>query len=151
MTEEQLKCSDNVVQYIRPRHVLDTDPKDPVDSAAFLWNGKGLGLSINWLEYSKCSTKEHRLGELRSLIHLEMSRNGLLAELNVGTVMSRLANLLGNIKFVRTPSPATKKFPFVDESHCELTGVPHQHASDAIIVSRAIARCVVDTHRARLD
>ena len=149
MTRENLRGEHNVVQYIRPGLILDFPDEGTVDSAAFLWDRRGCGLSVSWLEYSTCPTKDQQLEAIRNLIHRDMSRNGLLAELNVGTVISRVSDKLDDCQFVRTQSPPTERYPWEDPSHCELVGVPPEDAPDALSVSRTIAQCITNTHTAR--
>ena len=105
MTDTELPNSDSVVLYVKPNQLLDDQSGRKVEGFAFVWNGMGDGLSVNWLEYFGCLSKAQQIERVRELIHRSMSRSGGLAELNVGTVLERISDRLDEPRFVHRPSP----------------------------------------------
>ena len=149
MTGEELQDADNVVLYVKPTLVLDAQ-LGQIDGSAFIWNGRGEGLSVNWLECFDNLPKARQLDIIRQLIRLQMRPAGRLAELNVGTVLEHIAAQLDSPRFVRKPLAETAEFE-VDPSHCELVGLPSREEDEimAAVIGEIIANCVADTHPVR--
>ena len=71
MTAQELQDPDNVVLYAKPTLVIDAQ-LGQIDGSAFIWNGRGDGLSVNWLECFGNLPKERQLDTIRQLIRLQM-------------------------------------------------------------------------------
>ncbi len=71
MTAQELQDPDNVVLYAKPTLVIDAQ-LGQIDGSAFIWNGRGDGLSVNWLECFGNLPKERQLDIIRQLIRLQM-------------------------------------------------------------------------------
>ena len=150
MTDTELPDSDNVVLYAKPNQILDDQP-EKVDGSAFVWNGRGEGLSVNWLEYFEDMSRAQQIAEIRRLIHLRMRPTGGLAELNVGTVLERISDELDEPRFVHTPSPPSPPdYPKDDPTHSELMGLPGpDDPVFAAEIGELIAECVSMIHPTR--
>ena len=145
MTVSELHDEANVVRYIRPRAIYEDNT---LDSRAFYLRSGEDGLSVHWLEYFGNLTKEQQLQEIRPLIRLNMSRNGRLAELNVGVTKSYLRQQLGlSLSFERKPLAAEGRYP-ADGSHCEITGLHSSASPEAELIGDLIAECVHALHHA---
>lgn len=151
MSDKEIPNSNNVVMYVKPGHIFDAKSAE-VNGSAFTWNGRGEGLSGNWLEYFVCLSKEEQIEKIRGLIHLCMARNGGLAELNVGTVLEGISEVLDESRFLHRPSPpAPPRHPNPDPTHCELVGLPSQVTDSgmASAIGDMIADCVEAVHNTR--
>ena len=148
MTAQELQDADNVVLYAKPTLVIDAQ-LGQIDGSAFIWNGRGDGLSVNWLECFGNLPKERQLDIIRQLIRLQMRPSGRLAELNVGTVLAHITAQLDSPRFVRKPLAETTDFK-ADPSHCELVGLPSQEEDElkAAEIGEIIANCVASIHPA---
>ena len=146
MTDQALQDADNVVLYAKPTLVIDAQ-LGQVDGSAFIWNGRGDGLSVNWLECFGNLPKERQLDIIRQLIRLNMRLSGRLVELNVGTVLEHITTQLDSPRFVRKPLAATTDFK-ADPSHCELVGLPTREEDEikATEIGEIIANCVTSVH-----
>ena len=151
MTDTELPNSDSVVLYVKPNQLLDDQSGRKVEGFAFVWNGRGEGLSVNWLEYFGCLSKAQQIERVRELIHRSMSRSGGLAELNVGTVLERISDRLDEPRFVHRPSPPSPpRYPKGDPTHCELKGLPEpDDRVFAAEIGDMIAECVSEIHPTR--
>ncbi len=151
MTDQEIPHSDNVVLYAKPS-LVDAQ-LGQVDGSVFVWNGRGSGLSANWLEYFGYLSKEEQIGKVRELIHLQMGPNGKLAELNVGTVLGHISEELDEPRFLHKPSPPNPpKYPQEDPTHCELVGMPIPE--DPVLADKIgdmIALCVTALHKTKED
>ena len=152
MTDTELPDSDSVVLYAKPNQILDDQP-GKVDGSAFIWNGRGEGLSVNWLEYFRSLSKAQQINKVRQLIHRDMRRSGGLAELNVGTVLERVTDELDEPRFVHRPSsPSPPRYPNEDPTHCELAGLPRpDDPVFAAEIGELIAECVSGIHSTRIS
>ena len=150
MTNTELPDSDSVVLYAKPNQILD-DQLGQVDGSVFVWNGRGEGLSVNWLEYLRDLSRAQQIAEIRRLIHLRMRPTGRLAELNVGTVLERISDELDESRFVHRPSPPSPpRYPHEDPTHCELVGLPGpDDPVFAAEIGELIAECVSKIHPTR--
>ena len=153
MTDEELPSSDNVACYARPKHIDDQE-SGRVNGGAFVWNGKGKGLSVNWLEYFRCLSKSEQLDKVRELIHQDMGTTGRLAEFNVGAAVQHISIvLLEEPRFLHRPSPPEPdRHPKADPTHCELVGLPSR-SDDPRLASKIgdlIAECVSASHATKI-
>ncbi len=150
MTDTELPNSDSVVLYAKPNQILDDQP-GKVDGSAFVWKGRGEGLSVNWLEYFRSLSKAQQIDKVRQLIHLRMRPTGGLAELNVGTVLERVSDELDEPRFVHRPTPPSPpEYPNENPTHSELVGLPRpDERVFAAEIGELIAECVSRIHSTR--
>lgn len=146
MTDQELQNADNVVLYAKPTLVIDAQ-LGQIDGSAFTWNGRGDGLSVNWLECFGNLPKAQQLDTIRRLIRLNMRPSGRLAELNVGVVIQNIAAELESPRFVRRPLAETAEFE-ADPSYCELAGLPSLEEDEvkAAEIGEIIANCIASVH-----
>ena len=81
MTDTELPNSDSVVLYAKPNQILDDQP-GKVDGSAFVWKGRGEGLSVNWLEYFG-PDRAISIQQIRQVIRITLRPNGRFAVLGV--------------------------------------------------------------------
>lgn len=150
MSDKEIPNSNNVIIYAKPGQVLDANSAQ-VDGSVFEWNGKGAGLSANWLEYFISLPKDEQIAKIRCLIHYDMRPTGGLAELNVGTVLKWLTEELDDPRFLHRPSPPDPpKHPKPDPTHCELSGMPlRDDRIRAAKIGEMIAECVEAVHKTK--
>ena len=141
MTGADLSDSDNVVRYIRPRLV----DNGVVDGSAFTLREGESGLSVHWIESVSNDDTERQVAAVRELIRLTMSRNGVLAELNVGATKLALHERLGYVRFTHKPLDAGEGY-VADPSHSEIEGLPLYGSPDAALIGDMIAECITQLH-----
>jgi hypothetical protein len=142
MTNPELELPDNhnVVRYVGFTGLRDNGR---VDGSQFCPSPGSHGLSVNWLEYFDCPTKEQQIAGIRRLIHRTRGRKAVFAEINVGDVRSYLANELSTVRFVNTPAQPNCRFPDPDPTHCDIMGLPPAEAGDgALVIGDMIAKRV---------
>jgi hypothetical protein len=110
-----------------------------VTSAAFqLRRGREEFLSVNWLEFFVAATRAARVRLLRELLvrKLNLSRNGLLAFLPIGSVRELS-------RFPGTQSVLVEHHPSeTDPSHAGIHVAPEHEIATAV----ALANLVEETH-----
>lgn len=150
MSDNEIPNSNNVVMYVKPGQILSAKSAC-VNGNAFDWDGKGEGLSGNWLEYFICLPRDEQIDKIRRLIHLQMKPKGGLAELNVGAVLKCISEELTNPRFLHRPSPsAPPRHPNPDPTHCELVGMPSpDDPVRASAIGDMIAECVEAVHETK--
>ena len=99
MTGDDIPDEDHVLRYARPTDVLDTDVGG-LNCSAFQLRRDEEGLSVNWLEYFANLPRIEQVDRVRGLIRLTLSRNGALAELDVGRTRAYVDDA---IRFVHDP------------------------------------------------
>ena len=154
MTDKELPSSDNVVCFARPKHIDDQET-GRVNGVAFLWNGKGEGLSVNWLEYFRCLSKSQQLDKVRDLIHRDMAKTGRLAEFNVGATVQHVSGVLSEKpRFLHRPTdPDPPRHPKADPTHCELAGLPSRYDDPRLAskIGDLIAECISASHATQVE
>ena len=149
MNDQEIPHSHNVVLYAKPTQIVDMGAAK-MTPIAFKWDGRGDGLSANWLEYFGTLTKDEQLDKIRKLIHRQMATTGGLAEMNVGDVVKHLSEELDDPRFLHRPSPAQPpRHLKQDPTHCELAGLPQPGDLLAETISDMIAECVSEIHPTR--
>ena len=81
---------------------------------------------------------------VRALSRMTMSKNGRLAELNVGSSRAKTRDAC-ELRFVRHSLPAEGGHP-EDPSHCEITGLPAYGSSQAAVIGDLLADTVTETY-----
>jgi hypothetical protein len=85
MKGDEIFDQDHVSRYCSPIHAPDGN----IQATAFMLRQVDENLSVNWLEYFKCSSRESEIAELRKVYsakNLIIKVNGKIAVLNVGEV-----------------------------------------------------------------
>ena len=144
MAIKHLIAESNVVRYCRPSSVHQDGS---VGGEAFQLRPSEAGLSVHWLQSFQGVTKDQQLDQVRRLSRLTMSRNGRLAELQVGRVLQRASSAVPGLSFVHSPLVAEAGYA-ADPSHSEIRGLPESDSPEAEFIGDMIAKCVEANHPA---
>ncbi len=143
MKEDLLSEGHNIVRYVKPSNL---DGEEVKASEFSLRSGES-GISVNWLEYYAELSKSEQLAEIRKVTRLTLRQNGRYAELNVGTMCSRLAGELDTLKIFRSPLDEEDGYK-ADPSHSEIAGLPPSGSDQAALVADILTDCVFTLHPA---
>ena len=80
---------DHIARYIKPTQAPDRQ----IQATAFMLRLIDESLSVNWLEYLNCSSREHEISEIRNIYASTFRRvgaNARIAVLNVGEVREKV-------------------------------------------------------------
>ena len=141
MTGNDLPDDSHVVRYVKPTLIRE-DGK--VDGNAFCLSARrpdDTGLSVNWLECFRDSTKDEQLAEVRRLSRLQMKERGRLAELNVGATRQHVRSELEGLRFIHAPLAAEGDYE-ADPSHSEIAGLPPGDSPHAELIGDMIAQSI---------
>jgi hypothetical protein len=112
MKGDKIPDSDNIARFCRPMQA----PEGEIQATAFMLRTDEESLSVNWLEFLKCSDRENEIREIQRIYSetLSVSMNARIAILNVGEMRN----------IVRTESPDNRNIevlhdpiPDGDQSH----------------------------------
>lgn len=131
MTSNELLDDNIVVRYAKPSLINE----DRITGGVFVLRPRELGLSVNWLDFFEECSKEQQLDRVRETSQMELSRNGRLAELNVGMTKTHLVGELESISFEHKPCDD-------DPSHSEIFGLPVGETPEAELIGDMIAQTV---------
>ncbi len=120
MKGDPLPDDHHVVRYVKPSLIDD----GVVDGGAFELKYGHDGISVNWLEAFE-GKKETQLAEIRRLKRLDWSRNGALAEINIGDIKRRLVGEIPDISIIEDPLDSDEKYKLADPSHSLICGLPY--------------------------
>lgn len=144
MKGDSLPRDDQIVRYVKPSMIQDDGAADGSGFHLRPNRPDETGLSVNWLEAFD-QGKDYQINEVRRLCRLRLNPNGRFAEMNVGTVMSRVAEELDSLRIIHDPLEAEKDFD-ADPSHAEIVGLPPGDSDHALLVGDLIAECVTAMH-----
>ena len=146
MKRDNLPAEDHIVRYVKPSMIQDDGTADGSDFRLRPTRPDETGLSVNWLE-AFAPGKTHQLDEVRRLCRVKRNPNGRFAELNVGTVMSKVSSELETLRIVHDPLVEEGLFD-ADPSHAEMYGLPSGDSDQAMLIGDLIAECIIDMHPA---
>jgi hypothetical protein len=88
MKGDKIPDDDNIARYCRPTQVADGQ----IQATAFMLRAGEENLSVNWLEFLNCSSREIEIGELRGIYAAKLSvgARAKIAVLNVGEVREKV-------------------------------------------------------------
>ena len=145
MAAAEIPDGDYVVRYVGQMGLRN----GKVDGSQFCRRPGEDGLSVNWLECFAQLDKSEQIDEIRRVIHRQLGRNAVFAELIVGDIRQFLRDELPGVSVVQKPAPANDRFSYDDPSHSEITGLPPADAQDrALIIGDLIAKRVKALHPA---
>ena len=101
MRASEIPDSDNVVRYVGFSGIRN----GKVDGLQFCRRPGEDGLSVNWLECFIQLGKSAQIAEVRRVIHRQLGRNAVFAELNVGDIKQFLHDELPSVRVVKKPIP----------------------------------------------
>jgi hypothetical protein len=140
MKGDKIPDENHVARYCSPIHV----PGGEIQATAFMMRQVDTSLSVNWMEYFKCSSREGEITELRnaySAKNLIVKATGKIVVLNAGEVREK----------VLTESPDSRKLEVLhdpeekDPSHSGIYNLKN----DDILIAELILETIVETYPAR--
>ncbi|MEK6681445.1 MAG: hypothetical protein AABY79_05710 [Nitrospirota bacterium] len=140
MKGDKISDQDYVARYCKPT----TAPNGQIQATAFMLRKGEESLSVNWLEFFKCSNRLSEIAELRKTYHAKLNNVGAgakIAVLNVGEVLEK----------VRAESPDGRNIEALhdpeinDQSH---SGIYNLKQDDELI-AELICETVRETYPAR--
>lgn len=143
MSCNELLDEANIVKYIRPgliEHNGDLEGRafKPRDSDTH-------GLSVDWLGAFDLP-KSNQLAEVRRRSRICMKPRGLIAEVNVGDIRTKTANVRScTLEFVHDPQAANERY-VCNPAHSLIKGIPKTEPDEVHPVCDLIADCVVGKH-----
>ena len=144
MKGDSLPRDDQIVRYVKPSMIQEDGAADGSDFRLRPTRPDETGLSVNWLGAFE-QGKDAQINEVRRLCRLRLKPNGRFAEMNIGTVISRVAKELDSLRVVHDPLDAEENFD-ADPSHAEIVGLPPGDTDHALLVGDLIAECVIAMH-----
>ena len=146
MKRDDLPADDHIVRYVKPSMIQADGTADGSDFRLRASRPDEKGLSVNWLEVFG-SKKDRQLTEVRRLFRLGLRQGGRFAEMNVGTVLCKVAEELDTLRIVHDPLEEEGSFD-ADPSHAEIIGLPPGESDQAMLVGDLMVECVIDMHPA---
>ncbi len=88
MKGDKIPDQDNIARFCRPMQV----PDGQIQATAFMLREGEESLSVNWLEFLNCSSRESEINEIRNIYSekLNVGTRAKIAVLNVGEVRSKV-------------------------------------------------------------
>ncbi len=143
MKGETLPDSNHIARLCQPKHV----PDGQIQASAFMLRSDEESLSVNWLEFLKCSNRDSEITEIRNVYSLKFNRIGArakIAVLNVGEVRKSVlkeSEDRRNLEVLHDP----KEDGPPDPSH---SGIYNLRQNDELI-AELILETVLEGHTAR--
>ncbi len=140
MEGDRVPDKHHIARYCQPKYIAD----EQIQPGAFMLRTTDESLSVNWLEFLDCSSRENEITELRRIYAAKLRRVGARAKialLNVGEVCEN----------VITESPDRRKLevlhdPEIDDpSH---SGIYNLKQDDELI-AELILEAIRETYSAR--
>ena len=143
MKGDPIPDTDHIARLCQPQTV----PDGQIQATAFMLKLGHEGLSVNWLEFLDCSSREHEIDEIRNVYSLKFNRIGLratIAIINVGEVREIvLTETEDNRNLEVLHDPIEDDPP--DPSHSEIYNLP----PDDILIAEMILETVREAYPAR--
>ena len=133
MKGDRIPNSDNIARFCKP----STAPNGEIQATAFMLRKNEESLSVNWLEFLKCSDRAEEIKKIQKIYSetLSVSRNARIAILNVGEMRD----------IVRTESPDNRNIevlhdpiPDGDQSHSEIFNLKQDNEVIAELILEVI-------------
>ena len=82
MKGDKIPDSDNIARFCRPMQVIEGE----IQATAFMLRKDEKSLSVSWLEFLKCSSRDSEIKEIQKIYSktFEVSPKAMIAILNVG-------------------------------------------------------------------
>lgn len=142
MKGDQVPGPHHIARFCRPLQVAD----EKIQATAFMLRPDEEYLSVNWLEFLDCSSRDSEINEVRKIysVKLSVGASAKLAVLNVGEVREK----------VLTESPDRRRIEVLhdpiedDVSDPSHSGIYNLKEDDELI-AELILETVLDTYPAR--
>ena len=141
MKGDAVPDSDNIARFCKPSTALN----GIIEATAFMLRERDKGgLSVNWLEFLKCSDRDHEVKEVQRIYSetLSVSKKARIAILNVGEIRDIVRSETHddrNIEVLHDPVSGG------DQSHSEI----HNLKPDNEEIAELILEVLRETHPAR--
>lgn len=89
MKGDKIADQHHIARYCRPKYISD----EQIQAGAFMVRVSEENLSVNWLEFFKCSSRENEIVELQNTYSATLKRVGAgskIAVINVGEVREKV-------------------------------------------------------------
>lgn len=142
MKGDNIPDSDNIARFCRPWQAPDGE----IQATAFMLRTGEESLSVNWLEFLKCSDRKNEIREIQRIYSetFSVSVNARIAVLNVGEMRN----------IVRTESPDNRN---IEVLHDPIPGVDQSHSGiynlkpDNELIAELIVEVIRENHPARYE
>jgi hypothetical protein len=142
MKGDKIPDSDNIARFCRPSQA----PEGEIQATAFMLRTGEESLSVNWLEFLKCSDRENEIREIQRIYSetLSVSANARIAILNVGEIRN----------IVRAESPDNRN---IEVLHDPIPGGDQSHSGvynlkqDNEFIAELILETIRENHPARYE
>jgi len=140
MKGDKIPDSDNIARFCRPWQA----PEGEIQATAFMLRTGEESLSVNWLEFLKCSDRKNEIREIQRIYSktLSVSVNARIAILNVGEIRN----------IVRTESPDNRN---IEVLHDPIPGGDQSHSGvynleqDNEFIAELILETICENYPAR--
>jgi len=152
MKGDSLPSEAHVLRYAQPRCIDERDGVREIQGTAFWSRPRDENMtSYNWMECFAGSHDE-RIQEIRKRARIEYKAKGLLAKLNVGSVMHVLEEKLNGkclSRFIEDPLNPEPPNHGDDPSHTLMTHMPAEGELLVEAIGDILAECVIDQYPAK--
>jgi hypothetical protein len=143
MKGDKIPDPDHIARFCKPMQVSEGQ----IQATAFMLRSDEEYLSVNWLEYLNCSSRDQEIKEIRNIYSekLTVGKSAKIAIQNVGEVREKVLTESPdkrNIEVLHTPIENDVN----DPSH---SGIYNLRQDDELI-AELILETVLETHPARL-
>jgi len=144
MKGDPIPDTDHIARLCQPKTVSDGQ----IQAGAFMLklDISEEGLSVNWLEFFNCSSREHEIDEIRNVYSLKFNRIGAratIAIINVGEVRERVLETEDRRNLEILHDPIEDDPP--DPSHSEI----YNTTPDDLLIAELILETVHEVYPAR--
>lgn len=146
MKGDTVPDNDHIARLCLKKHVED----DEIQATAFHLRPTDVFLSVNWLEYLKCSNRDREIMEIQKVYSakLKIKPPAKIAVLNVGEVREKVrtgSQDERNLEVLHEPLPGLSHPEIVDPSH---SGIYNLKQNDEIRIGELILQTVRDSYPA---
>lgn len=141
MNGEKIPDQNHIARFVRPMQA----PDGQIQATAFMLRPTEKGLSVNWLEFLNCSSRDKEISEIREIYSktfLTVGARAKIAVLNVGEVREKVlteSSDYRNLEVIHDPLQN-------DPSHSEI----HKLKQDDELIAELILQTVRETYQARI-
>jgi len=136
----------HVLRYVAPKHI----DNGIINGSGFLRRPHEQASSVNWMEWFPLPI-ENQVSGVRSVRRINYAKNGLLAQINVGSTKRYLEERAQlKLSFRHDPLPA-KLDQAADPSHALIHGLPALDGPRSELMLDLLAECIISQFPAVLD
>ncbi len=143
MKGDQIPDTGHIARLCQPKTVSDGQ----IQAGAFMLKSGEPSLSVNWLEFLNCSSREHEIDKIRNVYSLKFNRigaNAKIAIINVGEVRERVLTESEDRRDLEVLHDPIEEDP-PDPSHSEIYNL----TQDDELIAELILETVHEVYPAR--